>query len=345
MQIRHRAIVLLAGLLAVGCSHDPYRDAYFDMLNAEKRVLEDRLYEAEDNYEQAYQELQACRARQPQDAPPRSQSPQSVQPPADEPDLPDVELPPGFNDSAGRRGDRRTSAPSTFLASAPIRPQEPVSEAPPQEPIRDSEDEPPTDRRVASVYLNPRRTGGLDLDGRPGDDGLAVLLEPRNELGQYLADPGSLSIVLLDPAKEGDAARFARWDFDPEATARMMSAQGFDRGLLVRVPWPDQPPDSERLHLFARYTDAEGISVEADREIVLNARTLLADRWTPRAVSEATRTASRPASEQSPVVQATHEAPLTTEIPARHKTGATKPIDDRRPGSLWQPQRNNSSPR
>ena len=58
---RHLCIFLLACMLAVGCRRDPYMDAYFEMLNAEKRVLEDRLYEVQYDYEQALAELETCR--------------------------------------------------------------------------------------------------------------------------------------------------------------------------------------------------------------------------------------------------------------------------------------------
>ena len=50
-------------LALAGCRRDPYTDVYFEMLNAEKRVLEDRLNELEYRHEIALKELETCNSK------------------------------------------------------------------------------------------------------------------------------------------------------------------------------------------------------------------------------------------------------------------------------------------
>ncbi|MFW6153289.1 MAG: aminotransferase class III-fold pyridoxal phosphate-dependent enzyme, partial [Halobacteriota archaeon] len=70
--------------------------------------------------------------------------------------------------------------------------------------------------------------------------------------------------VLLDPHEQGEAARFARWEFDEQTAGRMLSSNRFERGIHVRVPLPPLPSHAQRLHLFVRYTDEGGRASEAD---------------------------------------------------------------------------------
>ena len=71
----------------------------------------------------------------------------------------------------------------------------------------------PGDKKVTHLFLNPL-SGGADFDGQPGDDGLRVVIEPRNATDEFVPEAGALSVVLLDPERQGESARVARWDSD-----------------------------------------------------------------------------------------------------------------------------------
>ena len=66
---------------------------------------------------------------------------------------------------------------------------------------------------VAQITLHPALTGGIGSGGRPGDEGLLVVVEPRDFGGNIVNAPGDISVALLDPALTGEQARLARWDF------------------------------------------------------------------------------------------------------------------------------------
>lgn len=139
-----------------------------------------------------------------------------------------------------------------------------------------------TDKKITHLFLNPLQTGGADFDGRPGDDGLRIVMEPQNAAGQSVREAGALSIVLLDPSREGEAARVARWDFDAAATRQLLADSSPGRGIKVEVPWPSTAPDATRLKLFVRYEAPDGRRLQTDREIFLTPPGQAISRWTPR---------------------------------------------------------------
>lgn len=383
--IRVWAALALAALLP-GCRRDAYTDAYFDMLNAEKRVLEDRLYEAEYNYEQALDELKAAKAnaKDAKKAPGRTRSTEPEGPltepqngtPEVSPEPPTIELPPGVEADKRRKvGPASVRPASAVVAGAPaqVALNRPLSDEELAAAIVSA-----LDQRVEMIHLNPRRTGGADFDSQPGDDGISVLVEPRNRSGDFVAEPAQVSVVLLDPARSDETARVARWDLDAEATRRLLHTDAPDRGLLLRLPWPESPPENRRLQLFVRYLTADGRKIEAEREIEINAKDLVADRWTPRRTplpevpdsQEATVSwqAKEDRVEKPLVVQALAEEPLvespdgaaqdiepaaaraeTPPLPGKPATTAGKPAaqPDRVPaprpttakGRFWKPER------
>jgi len=140
----------------------------------------------------------------------------------------------------------------------------------------------PTDKKVTHLFLNPALTGAADFDGQPGDDGLRLLVEPRNASEQVIAEAGALSIVLLDPDRQGDAARVARWDFDQSATRQLLAASSSGRGIKLEVPWPAAAPSASKLKMFVRYETPDGRRLQADREIFVTPPGVSLSRWTPR---------------------------------------------------------------
>lgn len=148
----------------------------------------------------------------------------------------------------------------------------------PSEPISPR----PINKKVTHLFLNPTQTGSADFDGQPGDDGLRIVLEPRNSDNDYVPEAGPLSIVLLDPEREGEAARIARWDFDRTNSRQLLAASGDKRGLQLEVPWPAAAPSANKLKLYVRYETDDGRKLVADRDVYLNAQAQAVDRWTPR---------------------------------------------------------------
>ncbi|MBA4018099.1 MAG: hypothetical protein C0483_13080 [Pirellula sp.] len=138
------------------------------------------------------------------------------------------------------------------------------------QPVTIGQDQIPSDINVASIGLH-RSTGGWNVDGTPGDEGVFILLEPRNARGQVVPTIGDVSLVLIDPAIIGEGGRYARWDFtaqDAAATYRPAVAGG-SAGLHFELAWPDGPPTHSRLKLFVRFTTQDGKRFQAEKDLKL----------------------------------------------------------------------------
>ena len=269
--------------------------------------------------------------------------------------MPTIELPPGVEEGKRKKTGSAVMRPASAIVA------ESAALSARSRPL--SEDElaaaivSALDQRVEMIHLNPRVTGRADFDAQPGDDGICVLVEPRNRSGDFVPEPARVSVVLLDPTKSDDAARVARWDLDAEATRQFLRTDTADRGLLLRLPWQDTPPEPRRLHLFVRYVTADGRKLEADREIDLDSADRVAQRWTPRRSPSPEEAAGREVTvswqakdqaEKPAVVQAVAETPepkpVEPEAPSV-KPAATAPakIDGHRAatikGRFWKPDR------
>jgi hypothetical protein len=287
----HRVLaVIVLVAWSLGCRSDPYRDAYLEMLNAEKRVLEDRLYEAEYNYEQSLAELKAAHGsskevRKPSGRTRPGETERPLTEPEDDepheaPELPTIELPPGVEEGKRKRATptaRRPGAPAITASAVGPAKSRPLSDNELAAAIVSA-----LDQRVETIHVNPRLTRGADFDGEIGDDGITVLIEPRNRSGGFVPEAGRISIVLLDPSKTGEAARIARWDLDADAAGEFLQTDSLDRGLLLHLPWQGTIPDRKRLHLFVRYLTADGRKLETDRQIEIESMDMVANRWTAK---------------------------------------------------------------
>jgi len=121
---------------------------------------------------------------------------------------------------------------------------------------------------VTHIVFNDALTGRVDLDGNGSDDGIRVVIEPRNAKDQYVTAVGSVSVVVLDPSKKGEFARVARWDFEAAEAAKLLRTTPTQRGLFLELPWPQTAPKNPTLRLFVRYQTADGKRFQIDRDIM-----------------------------------------------------------------------------
>ncbi|MGQ9563808.1 MAG: hypothetical protein ACUVTH_09775 [Thermogutta sp.] len=108
---------------------------------------------------------------------------------------------------------------------------------------------------------------GRDYDGQPGDDGIALLVQPRDTEGRVILEPAAISVVVVDPAVRGPNARVARWDLQPEEVRSYAVRRGDVTGFLLELPWPNRSPDHEDLKVFLRYYKPNGDSLEAQGDV------------------------------------------------------------------------------
>lgn len=326
MNIRWFWVLALMILPLAGCRRDPYMQVYLDNLNAEKRMLEDRVYELEYNYEAKLNELEATRGKPGSEASGKSRLRESK--PAERrpssngmpPGIPD--LSPPSVDPGKPEADKKESDEDDGLGPLQLEMGEET------EKIKAEVLPIPDDATVTHLYLHPALTGGDNMDDEPGDDGVSVAFEPRNGDNQFVPVPGRVSVVLLDPTSR---SRVARWDFQPNDVALAIQQARSGRGIRLRMPWQKKMPDGSRLHMFVRYWTGEGTPVEADRVISINPSSHLASRWTPRSPTRPRRpvnVAENPGGSSPPEdagQKPTGEQPRTGELPKQARLPAWRP--------------------
>jgi hypothetical protein len=183
-------------------------------------------------------------------------------------------------------------------------------------------------RRVAAIVLNRTLTGGIGVQGASGDQGLLVVVEPRDRAGRVVDAPAEISVVVLDRALEGDAARVARWDFTAAETAAMFRRTGAAAAIHLTTAWPGDPPVHRQLHLFVRYVTADGRKLQTDMPIEV---ALSGDRTTQWNRSD------RPP-ERSPAAESV-EQPLASRVPGPSPQMAPRRDDGRPRRPVWSPER------
>lgn len=305
---RNLLLITLAVLAASGCRSDPYLDAYLDTVNAEKRALEDTIYDLKYENDQLREKLSkgATTATPsgylaPEDEDPLDDYGPLVEPPSVGPGTssPSIDPPtdPDLSDPM--------TAPGVEVDPKEIFPQ-PDSEvrvemSAPQAGLAGGVDTVGSgvavvggvNSEVTHLHINRVATRGRNTDGRPGDDMLVIGLEPRDQYGRFVSQPRPVSLVLLDPQLKGEAARVAQWHFDAQAVAEGSRHAGVQPMILLEAPWPKRPPENGRLKLWARYTTAEGKILQTSETVHITPASDLSARWTPR-TGTATRMATRP---------------------------------------------------
>jgi hypothetical protein len=263
------------------------------LLERDMRHLEDQLYALEDEYRAKCEEVEALKAaaagtrrEDTDDSLPRPRRPlprpDGVEPPRwpEHPRVPDL-APPQVEPGIPKPPEVELPVPAT-----PARPPMPGDTLPPPRDPSSGRGDPnasaEVDARITHVVINPRLTGGLDIDERRGgDEGLLLVLEPRNADGQYVPLAGDLVVVVLDPSQEGEAARVARWDIESTEAARHLRKTSMGRGIHLELPWPEGSPAHPNLRLYVRYVTTDGRSLETDRDIRVRLSSDASARWTP----------------------------------------------------------------
>lgn len=349
MRLGQWLVIVVLGLATLaGCRTAPFVNSHIETVNGEYRQLEDYVYCLEEEVDRLHRELDDCKTGRPagRDSTsgqrgglfrrrsrntPGSESPE-LSPPTIDPgttrEPPAIEVPnipsetPPRRSTLNRPDDAQSEnldlEPPTIELPAPgvvpPTPAAPASSAKPESLPPAT----PTDTKITHLLLNPIMTGGTNLDSRPGDDGLSVVIEPRNAADQYVPAAGAISIVVLDPSKAGEEARIARWNFDLAATEQKLKSSSAARGIQFQMPWPAAPPSTEKLHLFVRYETADGRKLQTDREIFLKPPGHLSERWTPRPADRQRPDAETHPAEPSPQIaqQPKPAAPTTSPTPA-----------------------------
>jgi len=118
--------------------------------------------------------------------------------------------------------------------------------------------------RITHLVVNPARTECFDGNGDGLSDGLAIVIEPRDDDERLVTAAGDVSITVFDGSGPPSAGPVARWDIPAtEAIARFRRTSR-NRGLHFVLRWPGQPPQGEHVRVQVSLTTFEATSFETD---------------------------------------------------------------------------------
>ncbi|HEY1068420.1 MAG TPA: hypothetical protein VGE52_20015 [Pirellulales bacterium] len=188
--------------------------------------------------------------------------------PPPHPHAPSYELPPELRSPdvrASRDAVKQTSGYRYREGDAKnpfgIRTVAQITEGPP-EPVRV-----PSTLRVVNMTLDRRLTGGLNIDGRRGDEGVAAVVELRNDKNEIVNVPAAITVVVVDPSLPAERSRVARWDLKPNQTMNAFRKSLLGQGAHFQLAWAGSPPQSKKLQMHVRAITADGRVFRAERPI------------------------------------------------------------------------------
>lgn len=270
----------------LGCRQNANLDVYIDSLNNEKRLLEDEVYRLEYENNTLQGRLEKYKNNGVVANNSVSHSPSGgvegsggssqgdlPEPIIDEPsiDVPSVESGESVDPSELELDFsqfRHLPGAEVALASA-------------EEPVRAA----PMNSRVTHIWLNSQVTGGHNFDRNLGDEGIAVLIEPRNANDQFVPQAGIVTVRLFDPALPDNQTPIDQWELIAEEIShRIRTLPLSTRGIYLLLPWSSLPPANADLVVQVRFQTDDGRSLETSREIRvrLPGDNDLTNGWTPR---------------------------------------------------------------
>ena len=335
MNVRNLILGTMLSAVFAGCQHGARNDAYMELMGAQRRALEDRIYDLEFDSEEMEEELKRLqkenqRMRQQLDGssegfipglgvdpgPPRNNIPQGIPRIKIDPGTP-MDEPPHKNPEPSEDDNfELLPAPKNSATSAQADPRSVI---------------------VSHIVLNPKHTGFTSFDEQNNNDGVVVSLEPRNRHDEYVTQSGSISIVVLDPAQTGQSARIARWDISHDDVRRILATPSESTGIMLELAWPGDPPKSSELLLFVRYETADGRTFETHTRITSKPTGITSQETAPKTFQ--TSPESSPVLPEQPVIGANQIPPATLRIPAAARSATSQPATSHGIRPQWRPYR------
>lgn len=107
---------------------------------------------------------------------------------------------------------------------------------------------------VKTIKLS-KYTGGFDLDGKTGDEGIKVYIEPVDQYGHVIKAPATVKIQLFDLAETAEKNLLGEYKWTVEETGKEWSG-GFGAYHYSFVcKWKNDPPKRREITVRVELTD------------------------------------------------------------------------------------------
>lgn len=137
------------------------------------------------------------------------------------------------------------------------------------------------DRRVVGIDFHPTLCRGINLDNQPGDDGLYLVITPKNQAGQIINDEGKLTIV-AEEIIDDKPVRISAWEIDSDEMKEYLEPIGASQGYHLRLPWQTSGPTGRTVQVFVKCEFEDGRKPVNRKELSLSKSSNRPLTWTPR---------------------------------------------------------------
>ncbi len=140
----------------------------------------------------------------------------------------------------------------------------------------------PTDTKVIEIAFHPTLCRGQNLGADDSNDGMYLVLQPRNASGEAIDVPASLTIVVLDPLRPENESKLGRWTLTKEEVDAQLEPVGIGHGYHIPLRWQAAKPTGDVVQVYVRYEMEDGRRLVNERRLQLHVPSVGSASWTPR---------------------------------------------------------------
>ena len=109
--------------------------------------------------------------------------------------------------------------------------------------------------RIQRISLG-RYPGGVDMDGKPGDDGVRVFVEPIDQDGSTIKSPCEVTVQLFDlAAQPAEKNLIGSYHFSVEEASKSWSSGFMAYYYRFDCPWKGAPPAHDEITVRVELTE------------------------------------------------------------------------------------------
>jgi hypothetical protein len=151
------------------------------------------------------------------------------------------------------------------------------------EPAAKSSKSKPVDQRVRQIDWHPTMCRAQNTDGKPGDDGLYLVLVPRNNAGEFVATTGAVTVVVEETLADGSVSRIGRYEYTAKELSEQLEPIGSAPGLHLPIRFRERMPSGPSVDVYAKFTSEDGTTMVNRRTIQLRKPASAGpSNWVPR---------------------------------------------------------------
>lgn len=182
-------------------------------------------------------------------------------------------------------------------------------EVPPREEV--------TDFRIVELAFHPTMTRSVDMDEKAGDDGVMMVIQPKNMSGQFIPLKAQLTVLILDPSLPQTQATIGYRKFSEAEVAAKTEPIGARQGIHLQLPWrAGANPRADRVIVMVKSTHENGKELVGSRDVVLSNSSQFKTVWTPRRPQPGSGVLARSNEHEAawPVIQTSASAPTIDRV-------------------------------